>query len=87
MRIEKVIKRNDGSRIKIEVNLYLPSLYRADEKHEYNVMVCTCEKGKRTWKHIPDTGSGEEAIKLGLLVPDEIFQVKNELWEQIKPEL
>ena len=46
MRHEKIIKRQDGSKVRINVSFY-SDFGRNERKWEFTVD--TCEKGKRTW--------------------------------------
>jgi len=92
---EKIIKRVDGSRVKITVEFSV-SFFKQDAK--YSVSVEKCEKGKRTWKYCLDRDSNTyrklnqadriERIKkanLELVSPEEIFEAKMELWQKLKP--
>ncbi len=64
MRHEKIIKRADGSRVKIVVNLYTP-LYT--EKYNYKTEVFTCQPGKRTFY---DTVNEDDYRYMALSIPE-----------------
>lgn len=96
MRHEKVIKREDGTRVKITVELI--SYRFVDKALTYDVNVTYCEKGKKTWQPVYDTDSFNyrklsieerrefiDAQKLLAATPAEILSAKLELWEKIKP--
>lgn len=87
MRAEKVINREDGSRVKIAVNIH----YAGD----YSVLVEKCEKGKR--KFIP-VGCRRERLELhdshkerileivlSYASKEEIGEVLKEAWKKTKP--
>lgn len=93
-RHEKIIKRKDGSRVRIIVDLidfsYGNPTYRA--------IIHICEKRKRTWRSTFDSNcyayrelSMEERRKhehesqLKFISEDELLQAKLELWETLKP--
>lgn len=92
---EKIIRRRDGSRVRIEVEL------TDDRKsYSYNTAVFACEKGKRTWKHPHDTNdyiyrglSMEDRRKLAYdsqfsaVSKEELLQAKTEFWESLRPTL
>jgi len=46
MRYEKIFKRENGSRVKIDVSLYVDW---SDKKPDYDFSVYTCGANKRTW--------------------------------------
>lgn len=76
MDYEKIIKREDGSRVSITVRLHIE---RFRQSFEYVIDVASCEKSKRTWYYIkPDN-------IFDYVSNDEILQAKMELWESIKP--
>lgn len=95
MRHEKIIRRGDGSRVKIEISTYIDysrrPVYRIDS-------VTMCEKGKRTWtghcfkndfryrslKHEDRIKYATEKF-LEIVTEDEMWQAKLELWEKLKP--
>jgi len=92
---EKIIKRADGSRVKITVQFGVGFF---DEGAKYSVFIEKCEKGKRTWQDCLDRDSNTyrklnqadriERIKkanLELVSPEEIFEAKMELWQKLKP--
>ncbi len=75
MRHEKIFKREDGSRVKIEVEIYVPFNYFHSDGHKWSSIVAYCAPGKR--KFLPGYGRH---------TPDEILEVKLELWNKLKPE-
>lgn len=92
---EVILKRDNGSRVKIIVTI--PTF---GGKFEYSIDVLTCEKGKRTWK-VPYDEDGykyrgmstndralfrSKSILLSVS-PEEIYRAKLQLWEKIKPTL
>lgn len=96
MESELIFKRDDGSKIKIAVNLYLPSFHDP----EYRVGIFTCAKGKRSWVYQDCTnhyayrelkfGSKEREeyehkFHLSFASEDEIQKAKTALWEKLKP--
>lgn len=92
---EKIIRREDGSRVKIWVSFTCDSWGR---KPEWSFGCQRCERGKRTWKSPVEISSytikrlrGEErdnAIRqayLTLASEAEVLEVMNELLASIKP--
>lgn len=76
MDYEKIIKREDGSRVSITIRLHIE---RYRPSFEYEIYVASCEKSKRTWHFInPDK-------IFDYVSNDEILQAKMALWESIKP--
>jgi len=91
--METVIRREDGSRVKIKA--YFHAEYR---DIEYRCDVYTCEPKKRTWKNVYDSNcykyrclSMEDRKKyvaekeLEVVSPEELHQAKINLWESLKP--
>lgn len=74
--IEKILKRSDGSRVKIETSISTQPSYTPGDQVIFRLMVTSCQKGKRTWSLKND---------LSLLTDDEILNEKLELWQSIKP--
>lgn len=72
MRHEKIIKRSDGSRTKIEVDLYVDRFISNGFK--YNTAIFTCKPQKRTWELVSSDAT-----------PAEVLQAKIELWEKLSP--
>ena len=96
MRHEKIIRREDGSRVKICVSIFVSGY--ANKHYEYRSHVLTCEKGKRTWKGTYSTNchnyrslsmderrKHEHESQFNAVTLDEIHQAKTELWQSIKP--
>jgi hypothetical protein len=95
LKYEKILKRDDKSRIKIEINFF----YLASYDFRYEVAVYRCEKGKRKWINCCNTDSyiylrlnmserkeHEEQANLMHVTKKEIYQAKIQAWERIKPE-
>ena len=94
MKHSKILKRDDGSRVKIEVEL----------KREYHCQnfswsyeVYKCANGKRTWvsprpAYSYSRKTQEEIVSeayeesLRRASPSEIYEVMTELWSKLKPE-
>ena len=90
---EEIIKRDDGSRVRIRVELQIT--FRG---WEYRVMIHHCLPRKRTWSNCYDS-DGHEYRKLGMeerriyvagkesdyISDSEIRGVKLKLWESLKP--
>lgn len=74
--IEKILKRSDGSRVKVEVSLMVQSSYMPGIQVAFRLMVTHCAPRKRTWSRSND---------LSLLSDEEALNAKLELWQSIKP--
>ena len=96
LRTEKILRRNDGSRVKIVVDLFSISRGKVD----YRFYVQVCGKGKRTWRdavnvdsYLYRTLSMEDRRALNIsesmkIISDaELLDAKMELWESFKPTL
>lgn len=96
-RLEKILKRGDGSRIKIIVELSVD--YPCRNGANFNVTVFACLPKKRTW--LPSTDLNDYFYRamsrhekkearmndlLHIVTYDEINQAQLELWNSIKPE-
>lgn len=96
MEYEMIIKRDDGSKVKIAVSLYLPSF----RDPEYRVGVFLCAKNKRTWIHqdcsthyayrelkfgSKEREEYEHKFHLTFVTEYEIHKAKTALWEMLKP--
>ncbi len=92
---EKILRRLDDTRIKIEVNFC-----EFNNRYMYDVLVCTCQPNKRKWKTVQDFNDygyrglsiedrdREQAYNESRVVTkEEILQAKLELWEKLKPTL
>lgn len=95
MKHEKIIKRPDGTRVKIDVSLYL-DIYRNNA--QYDVDVTICAPGKRTFREVY---SGDDYLfrklsmqdraafilesQLKVVTAEEIYAAKLEAWELLKP--
>lgn len=97
MKHEKIIKRDDGSRIRITVTLSID--WHRDEP-TWGFIVHKCDKGKRTWITPVDHDEyrwrrlGVEARRaedhrrsLTLASEGEVESAMTELWQKIKPSL
>lgn len=95
MRHEKILKRQDGSRVRIVAELHIGY---TDSKPRWSFYAMTCEPGKRTWRSACDTDSysyrnldmAERLLAvrdaaLSVATKDEIESAMLELWEIVKP--
>jgi len=93
---ENILKREDGSRVKIAVAVYS----RYSDDLEWKFKVSTCEPNKRTWRRAHNSDdyffrklSREEQKayilekSLEVVTAEEILAVQLEVWEGIKPAL
>ncbi|MCK4704592.1 MAG: hypothetical protein KAT90_03850 [Gammaproteobacteria bacterium] len=96
LKIEEILKREDGSRVKIVVELFEPS----HRTFEYRFHVYTCKKGKRTWMGLVDSNNYsyrtlgmkecrefEIAESMKIITDDELLNAKLSLWESLKPKI
>ena len=82
---EKIIKKENGHQVKIEIRLYAPS-FRYDEEIEYNFSMFQKSKGKRKWIHLPLNPSKPLSKELLEFISEkELYAAKIEFWETIKP--
>lgn len=91
---EKIIKRENGVRVSIQVSMYLDF---STERANWSISVSICQPGKRTFARIHsnyvnfrslNTENREKANLLEWLkfvTLAEIDQAKTEAWEKIKP--
>jgi hypothetical protein len=70
---EKIIKREDGTQIKIDVAVYTDHL--RENICRYNTYISSKGKGKNDW--IWDSHD--------IVTPEELQAAKMELWEMLKP--
>lgn len=95
MRHKKIIKRSDGSQVKIDVRFWADS---SRDEFNYRINVSTCAPKKRTWKYLGFDDNYEyrqldlqerikfvESKQLEIVSSKEVLQAKLELWEKIKP--
>jgi len=95
MNHEKLLKRSDGSKIKIRVRFWIRTIYPM-----YDVEVLICEPRKRTFYNVYSSDdwsyrklSMEEREKyvyekqLEHVTEDEIMEAKMEMWNILKPGL
>lgn len=96
MNHEKIIKRNDGSRVKIEVSVYFDPYY--SNKPVYRFQSSECKKGKRkfisphssndyAWRSLSskDRVAYQEKKYLSLCTLQEVNTAYIELWQILKP--
>jgi nucleoside-triphosphatase THEP1 len=94
LKSEKILRREDGSRVRIIVRA---GEYRMTS-FKYMTEVHVCKKGKRTWFSVTDINSHEyrrlssderdsyvRQKQLEVVTEDEILQAKLKLWETLKP--
>jgi hypothetical protein len=72
VKYEKIIKREDGSRVKLTASFY------SNYEVIWHVRTERCEPKKRTFIEVKG---------LGFATPEEILACKLGLWEKIKPTL
>ncbi len=97
MQHEKIIKRPDGSRVRITID-FRNDWNRKDP--EWTFRVDTCEKGKRTWigpydsnnysfrqLSMADRAKACREASLRRASPQEIEAAMLELWEKLRPSL
>lgn len=95
MKHEKIFKLENGSRVKVEVEL---SSVRFGSDLEWSYTVMTCEPRKRTWKSPVDTDcykyralSMEERREFrektfeGIVKQEMVIETANELFGKLKP--
>jgi hypothetical protein len=93
MNYEKIIRQDDGSRVKIRVNIFPARIGNIGMTYSYDVL--TCKKGGRTWLELDGNNSyknrtKEDRIKMRetektLITPKEIDDAKLEAWDLLKP--
>lgn len=94
MNHEKILRRDDGSRVKIKVWFFE---YRG--KLDWRFQTFVCQKGKRTWtspvnrddyawRKLNQEDRKTENIRrsLTLASPEEVHEALLEAWELLKPE-
>jgi hypothetical protein len=92
-KLEKTLKREDGTRVRIIVRFYSDW-----DRSRYEVDVMHCEKGKRTWFGCHDVDSythrrlsmedrrkSVEIAQLDYVTEQERLDAKLELWQLMKP--
>ena len=97
MKHEKIIRRDDGSKVRIIVELRV-ELFR--DSHSWEFSVDLCQKGKRTWLSSCDIDvyqsrrmeAGQFAIAkqkaaLKYVSEQEVELAMLELWEKIRPKI
>jgi hypothetical protein len=98
MRHEKIFKREDGSRVKLKVEIVM-ALGDNSQSPVYLYDVCLCEPGKVKWKPVELFDHHWKAISvkkrpsykiwifLKYVTEDEMLQTGLELWEKMKPDM
>lgn len=93
MRYEKKLVRDDKSKVKICVSVYLPAF----KDPEYKVQLYLCAPNKRKWRllsqddytwrglSLEDREKSDYALMLTHVTEDEIWAAKIALWEKLKP--
>ena len=94
---EKIIRREDGSRVKIRASF---SDRTSWQPPKWSFQTWTCSKGKRTWltrvnmddyawRRLDADGREADNLRRSLLdcTEDEAMAVMLELWEQMKPDM
>ena len=80
----KVIKRDDGSQVKIEAHIDLESARHKELIYKHTVF--TREKGKRKWVHVPSQHNGDVNREVNSVASiHEIWGVQKALWSRIEP--
>ena len=95
MNYDKILKREDGSRVKIDVRISDNLRYG---RLEYSTETSSCEKGKRTWIKTYNTdcykyrrlSMDERRIfeydsQFNLVTEIELQEARLELWNKLKP--
>ncbi len=90
----KIIKRKDGSRVRIKVSFHL----FGGREFVYDTSVQTCGKGKRKWRSFVDVDDHQyralsmeerEIYKnkkeLEVVTKEEVLESKVELWNSLMP--
>ena len=94
MSYEKIFKVEDGSRVKVIINMILPSY--GSTNIEWRSSVYICKKNKRTWVNTVNTDDYfyrklsladriSKKIDINYDFSNFIYETKMELWEAIKP--
>lgn len=96
MKQESIFKRENGDKVKVIADLYIPS----NGLPEYRVQVATCKSGKRTWvfhncgndypyRQLPFGGIERKEYEynyyLQFATAEEISMAKLALWMSLKP--
>lgn len=94
MRLDYILRRDDGSRIKITVDLSME--YGRDAKYTFSVF--SCKKRKSTWNRVvqenfshrtmsyQEKQSFFETESMNFITEDELMSAKLKLWNSIKPD-
>lgn len=97
MKHEKIIKRDDGSRVRITVELVVEW---CRNEARWSFVVHSCDKGKRKWKTpvnhddyswrklgMEERREEDHRRSLQLASPQEVEEAMLELWQKIKPSM
>lgn len=98
MQTEKIFIREDKSRVKIVVYFYIDSRYTTST---WDWQVLIAQPGKRKFKDVVNPDDHEyrsqsfpegrnkwaKAKQLEYVTPEEVLEVKMDLWQQLKPTL
>ena len=81
---KKILKREDGNQVLIEINISTDFFRNTDLKYKYSVYIRA--KGKRKWIHIPSQADGRlNKNVLNVVDAKEILEAETEFWNTIKP--
>jgi hypothetical protein len=80
---EQIIKRPDGSRVKIIIELYFQSF---GNEFSWRFSIATCKPKCSSFYFIADDWSNEWQ-RMKYVTEDEIYQAKIVAWELMKPEI
>ena len=90
---EKILKRENGDRVKITVELFTSHVGKLSTCY-YNYQVYICAPKKKTWEHQYTsnqyayshlTDKEKQLLRLKYVTEDELKQAALELWEKLKP--
>lgn len=95
---ENIIKRSDGSRINIRIDLYVSWGYQQEVRWDLTIQYCSPRKRKfktvdvsNDYQYrrlnIEDRKAFEFAKYLEYVTAEEILEAKLELWNKLKPTL
>jgi hypothetical protein len=93
MKVEEILKRPDGSRVKIVVDFWA-DCFRSNVT--WAVQVSVCGPRKRTWMLVLDGNRFDyrftdnrqayiDSVNEKFVTPEEILAVKTKLWMGLKP--
>jgi len=95
MRVEKILKRDNGDRVKIITEFHCE--WHRNE-HEWSFRIETCGKGKRKWRGIidedhykyrrlsnPDRKEYEKEKALQFVSKEEVLEASLDVWGELIP--